>query len=136
MKKLFLATIIGGIMVATVGAYAATLGGTNAAEGLGSTGNIQVNAPGVGDVDLTWDIDKDNSSAGFGRLTGVSMAVQNAPATGQAYDVLVRVEDGAGNLLGGATGTIAAGATSVDLDFGAELDPEDVENAIVVIDEG
>lgn len=136
MKRLILATILGTIMIATVGAYAATLGGSNAAENIGSTGDIQVNAPGVGDVELTWNIDKDNTSPDFGRLTGVTLAVQNAPAVGEAYDVLVRVEDGVGGLLGGATSTIPAGDTIVSMDFGTLLDPEAVENAIVVIDEG
>ena len=136
MKKLFLALFIGSIMMATVGAYAASLGGTTSAEGLGSSGDIQVNAPGVGDVSFTWDIDRDNGSQDFGKVTGLTLAVQNAPGTGSAYDVLVRLEDGSGNLLGGATGTIAGSATSAALSFGDELDPKEIENAIVVIDEG
>jgi len=136
MKKLFLAVFIGAIMVATMGAYAASLGGTTSAEGLGSSGDIQVNAPGVGDVSLTWDIDKDSSSQDFGLVTGVTLAVQNAPGGGSAYDVLGRLEDGSGDLIGGATGTITNTDTSEDLDFGDELDPEDIENVIVVIDEG
>lgn len=136
IKKLFLATLIGGLMVATIGAYAASLGGTTTAEGLGSSGDIQVNAPGVGDVNMVWDIDKSNSSQEFGRVTGLSLAVENAPGTGAAYDVLVRVEGANHTLLGGATGTIAGSATSVDLDFGDDLDPKDIENVIVVVDEG
>ena len=136
MKKLILALLIGGIMMATVGAYAASLGGTTSAEGLGSSGDIQVNAPGVGDVSLTWEIDKDSSSQDFGLVTGVTLAVQNAPGGGSSYDVLVRLEDGSGDLIGGATGSIANNDTSEDLDFGDELDPEDIENVIVVIDEG
>ena len=136
MKKLFLALIIGGIMAATVGAYAATLGGTTSAESIGSSGDIQVNAPGVGDVSFEWVMDRDNSSTHFGKLTGLTLAVQNAPGTGSSYDVLVRLEDGNGDLLGGVTGTIAAGANSATMSFGDELDPKDIENAIVVIDEG
>lgn len=136
IKKLFLATLIGGLMVATIGAYAATLGGTTTAEGLGSSGDVQVNAPGVGNVDMTWEIDKSNSSPHFGKVTGLELAVQNAPGAGAAYDVLVRVEDGSGGLLGGATGTISGSDTTVDLDFDDELDPEDIENVIVVVDEG
>ena len=136
MKKLFLALIIGSIMMATVGAYAASLGGTTSAEGIGTSGDIQVNAPGVGDVSFEWDMDRDNTSQHFGKLTGLTLAVQNAPGAGAAYDVLVRLEDGNGNLLGGATGTIAGTATSAALSFGDELDPKDIENAVVVIDEG
>ena len=136
MKKLLLALLIGAIMTATVGAYAASLGGTTSVEGLGSSGDIQVNAPGVGDVDLEWEIDKDSSSQDFGLVTGVTLTVQNAPGGGSSYDVLVRLEDGSGDLLGGATGTISNNDTSAELDFGDELDPEDIENAIVVIDEG
>ncbi len=135
-KKLFLGTLIGGLMVASIGAYAATLGGTNTAENLGSSGDIQVNAPGVGNVDMEWDIDKSNTSEHFGRVDGLELAVQNAPGTGAGYDVLVRVEGDDHELLGGATGTIAGAATSVDLDFGTHMDPEDIENVIVVVDEG
>ena len=135
-KKLILGTLIGGLMVASIGAYAATLGGTNTAENLGSSGDITVNAPGVGNVDMEWDIDKSNSSPHFGRVDGLELTVQNAPGTGAAYDVLVRVEGANHTLLGGATGTIAGSATSVDLDFGAHMDPKDIENVIVVIDEG
>ena len=136
MKKLFLALLIGGIMASTMGAYAASLGGTTSAEGIGSSGDIQVNAPGVGDVSFEWDMDRDNSSQHFGKLTGLTLSVQNAPGVGSAYDVLVRLEDGNGNLLGGGTGTIADAATSVALSFGDELDPKEIVNAIVVIDEG
>ena len=136
MKKLFLALLIGAIMVSTVGAYAATLGGTTSAEGIGSSGDIQVNAPGVGDVSFEWDMDRDNSSQHFGKLTGLTLAVQNAPDVGYAYDVLVRLEDSSGDLLGVVTGTIANTDTSVAMSFGDELDPKEIENAIVVIDEG
>ena len=136
MKKLFLALLIGGIMASTMGAYAASLGGTTSAEGIGSSGDIQVNAPGVGNVNFEWDMDRDNSSQHFGKLTGLTLSVQNAPGVGYAYDVLVRLEDGSGNLLGGATGTIADTATSAALSFGDELDPKEIVNAIVVIDEG
>lgn len=48
---------------------------------------------------------------------------------------LVRLEDGSGNLLGGATGTVLNNDTSAVLAFGDELYLEDIENAIVVIDE-
>jgi len=136
MKKLFLALLIGGIMVSTMGAYAASLGGTTSAESIGSSGDVQVNAPGVGNVNFEWDMDRDNSSPHFGKLTGLTLSVQNAPGVGSAYDVLVRLEDGDGDLIGGATGTIADAATSAALSFGDELDPNDIENAIVVIDEG
>ena len=136
MKKLLLALIIGGIMAATMGAYAASLGGTTSAESIGSSGDIQVNAPGVGNVSFEWELDRDNSSQHFGKVTGLTLAVQNAPGVGSAYDVLVRLEDGNGNLLGGATGTISDAATSAALSFGDELDPKEIENAIVVIDEG
>ena len=136
MKKLFLALLIGSIMMATVGAYAASLGGTTSAEAIGSSGDIQVNAPGVGNVDLEWEVDRDSSSQDFGKVTGLTLAVQNAPGAGSAYDVLVRLEDGNGDLLGGATGTISNNDTSAALDFDDELDPKDIENAIVVIDEG
>jgi len=136
MKKLLLALVIGAIMVATMGAYAGSLSGTTTAEGLGSSGDIQVNAPGVGDVSFTWDIDKVNTSPDFGLVTGLTLAVQNAPGAGSSYDVLVRLEDGSGDLLGGATGTISNNDTTAALSFGDELDPEDIETAIVVIDEG
>ena len=136
IKKLFLATLIGGLMVATIGAYAAALGGTTTVDGLGSSGDVQVNAPGVGNVDMTWDIDESNSSSNFGLVTGLSLAVQNAPGAGEAYDILVRVEGANNSLLGGATGTIAGSATSIDLEFGDELDPRDIENVIVVVNEG
>ena len=136
MEKLFLALIIGGIMAATVGAYAATLGGTTSAESIGSSGDIQVNAPGVGDVSFEWEMDRDNTSPHFGKLTGLTLAVQNAPGVGSAYDVLVRLEDGNSNLVGGATSTISDGDTSTTMSFDDELDPKDIENAIVVIDEG
>jgi len=95
-----------------------------------------VNAPGVGDVSFEWVMDRDNSSTHFGKLTGLTLAVQNAPGTGSSYDVLVRLEDGNADLLGGVTGTIGAGDNSATMSFGDELDPKDVENAIVVIDEG
>ena len=91
MKKLLLALIIGGIMAATMGAYAASLGGTTSAESIGSSGDIQVNAPGVGDVSFEWELDRDNSSQHFGKVTGLTLAVQNAPGVGSAYDVLVRL---------------------------------------------
>ena len=61
IKKLFLGTLLSGLMVATIGAYAATLSGTTTAEGIGSSGNIQVNAPDVGDIDISWNIQKGNS---------------------------------------------------------------------------
>ena len=136
MKKLILALVIGAIMVATMGAYAASLSGTVTAEGVGSSGDVQVNAPGVGNVNFEWDMDRDNSSQHFGKLTGLTLSVQNAPGAGNAYDVLVRLEDSSGDLLGGGTGTISGTDTDVALSFGDELDPKDIENAIVVIDEG
>ena len=131
-----MALLIGGNMAATMGAYAASLGGTTSAEGIGSSGGIQVNAPGVGNVDFTWDVDRDNTSQHFGKATGLTLSVRNVPGAGSAYDVLVRLEDGSGNLLGGATGTISDGDTSAGLNFGDELDSKDIENAVVVIDEG
>lgn len=136
MKKLMMLILIGGIMAATVGAYAASLSGTATAENLGSTGDITVNAPGVGDVDVTWELETDNSESNFGSVTGVTVDVENAPGGSDAYNVLVRVEDGSSGLLGGSTGSISGNDTSVSLSFGADIDPEDIENAIVVIDEG
>ena len=136
MKKLFLALIIGAIMTATVGAYAASLSGNVTAEGIGSSGDIPVSAPGVGDVNFEWDMDRDNSSQHFGKLTGLTLSVQNAPGVGAAYDVLVRLEDSDGDLIGGATGTISGNDTVVALSFGDELDPKGIVNAILVIDEG
>ena len=136
MKKLFLALVIGGIMASTMGAYAASLGGTTSAEAIGSSGDVEVNAPGVGDVNFEWDMDRDNTSPHFGKLTGLTLVVQNAPGVGSAYDVLVRLEDGDGDLIGGATGTISGSDTTAALSFGDELDPKQIENAIVVIDEG
>ena len=136
MKKLMMLALIGGIMAATVGAYAASLSGTATAENLGSTGDITVNASGVGNVDLTWEVETDNSKSNFGSVTGVTLAVQNAPGVGAAFDVLVRIEDGSGGLLGGSTGTISGSETSASLSFGDDLDPKDIENAVVVIDEG
>jgi len=136
MKKLMMLALIGGIMAATVGAYAASISGNAAAQDLGSTGDITVNAPGVGNVDLTWEIETDASEDNFGSVTGVTLDVQHAPGGSDAYDVLVRVEDDEGGLLGGSTGTISGNETSVDLSFGDDLDPEDIENAIVVVNEG
>lgn len=136
IPKIFLATLIGGLMIATVGAYAATLGGTTSAEGLGSSGNVQVNAPDVGDIDMTWNIDRSSSSQHFGRVHGINLAVQNAPGPGSAYNVLVRVEGANHVLLGGATGHIAGNSTSVNLNFGGFLNAGDIENVIVVVDEG
>ena len=136
MKKLMMLALIGGIMAATVGAYAASISGNSAAQDLGSTGDITVNAPGVGNVDLTWEIETDASEDNFGSVTGVTLDVQHAPGGSDAYDVLVRVEDDEGGLLGGSTGTISGNETSIDLSFGDDLDPEDIENAIVVVNEG
>ena len=123
-------------MAATVGAYAASISGNSAAQELGSTGDITVNAPGVGNVELTWEIETDASEGNFGSVTGVTLDVQHAPGGSDSYDVLVRVEDDSGDLLGGSTGTISGNETSVDLSFGDDLDPEDIENAIVVVNEG
>ena len=139
MKKLMMLVLIGGIMAATVGAYAASISGNAAAQDLGSTGDITVNAPGVGNVDLTWEIETDASEDNFGSVTGVTLDVQHAPGggpNGSSYEVLVRVEDDQGDLLGGSTGTISGNETSASLSFDEDLDPEDIENAIVVINEG
>ena len=123
MKRLFF------IMASKLGAYATSLGGITSAD-------FQVNAPGVGEVNFQWDMDRDDSSPHFGKLTGLTMAVQHAPEAGSAYEVLVRLEDGDGNCLGGATGTISGSDTTAALCFGDELDPKQIEYAIVVIDEG
>ena len=136
MKKLFLVLLVGGIMAATVGAYAATIAGSASAEVLGSTGDITVNAPGVGDVEVTWVLNTDHTDNDFGTVTGATVDVQNAPGAGVTYDVLLRVEDGSGGLLGGGTDSITGTETSASIDFSDELDPEDIENAIVVIDQG
>ena len=136
MTKLILALIIGGLMVATVGAYAATLAGTNSAEILGSTGDMTVNAPGVGDVAVSWAIDTNNAHAHFGLVTGATVAIDNPPGAGSAYNVLLRVEDGNGDLLGGGTASITGTDTSASISFGDEFDPKDIGNAIVVIDQG
>ena len=123
-------------MAATVGAYAASLSGTATAADLGSTGDITVNAPGVGDVDLTWDLETDNGEDNFGSVTGVTVDVQHAPGPGASYDVLVRIEDDEGDMLAGSTGTISGTDTSESFSFDDDLDAEDIENAIVVINEG
>ena len=136
MTKLILALIIGGLMVATVGAYAATLAGTNSAEILGSTGDMTVNAPGVGDVAVSWAIETDNTDNDFGRVTGATVDIDNAPGAGNTYNVLLRVEDGNGDLLGGGTASITGTDTSASVSFGDEFDPKDIGNAIVVIDQG
>ena len=123
-------------MIATIGAYAATLSGTITAEGIGSSGNIQVNAPDVGDIDISWNIQRGNSNQHFGRVHGLTLTVQNAPGAGSAYDVLVRVEGANHVLLTGAIGHIAGNSTSANMSFGIFLDPNDIENVIVVVDEG
>jgi len=111
-------------------------GGTASAEVLGSTGDITVSAPGAGDVDISWVLDTDNTSQHFGLVTGATLDVQNAPGGGNAWDVLLRVEDGAGDLMGGGTSSLSGTDVSTSIDFDDELDPEDIENAIVVIDQG
>ena len=136
IQKLFLGMLLGGLMVATIGAYAATLNGTITAEGLGSSGNIQVNAPDVGDIDISWNIQRGNSDQHFGRVHGLTLTVQNAPGAGSSYDVLVRVEGANHVLLIGAIGHITGNSTSANMSFGIFLDPKDIENVIVVIDEG
>ena len=123
-------------MIATIGAYAATPSGTITAEGIGSSGNIQVNAPDVGDIDISWNIQRGNSNQHFGRVHGLTLTVQNAPGAGSAYDVLVRVEGANHVLLTGAIGHIAGNSTSANMSFGIFLDPNDIENVIVVVDEG
>lgn len=123
-------------MVATVGAYAATISGSASAEVLGSTGDITVNAPGVGDVEVTWVLNTDNSDDDFGKATGATVDIQNAPGPGKTYNVLLRVEDGSDNLLGGGTGSVTGNDTSASISFGDELDPKAIENAIVVVDQG
>ncbi len=136
IQKLFLATLLGGLMVATIGAYAATLSGTNTVERIGSTGNVQVNAPDVGDIDIAWKVHKGSGSQHYGRVNGVTLTVQNPPGAGSAYDVLVRVEGANHVLLTGGTGHIAGNSTSVTMSFSEFLDPNDIKNIIVVVDEG
>ena len=119
-------------MAVTVGVYAATLSGSASAEILGATGDITVNAPGVGDVSVTWVLNTVNTDDDFGAVTGASVAIQNAPGVGVTYDVLLRVEDGSGNLLGGGTDSIKWTDTATSIDFGDDLDPKAIENAIVV----
>ena len=70
------------------------------------------------------------------RVHGLTLTVQNAPGAGSSYDVLVRVEGANHVLLIGATGHIAGNSTSANMSFGIFLDPKDIENVIVVIDEG
>ena len=136
MKKFLMLAMVAGIMAITVGAYAATLGGTPSAEVLGSTGDITVNAPGAGDIGVSFVLDTNNSSSHFGKVTGANLSLQNAPGAGVTWDVLLRVEDDDGSLLGGGTSSVSGSDTSASISFGDELDPKDIVNAIVVIDQG
>ena len=71
-----------------------------------------------------------------GNGTGLTVTVQEAPGVGSAYDVPSRLEDSNGDLLGGKTGAIADVDTAAALAFDDKTDPKEIDNPMVIIEEG